>query len=263
MWKKALAFLRGLGTGTHWDQEGAARIAPARREQLRGLEEHLGYQFTNPALLDQALTHSSFSNELTGTSTNPPSDYESLEFLGDAILGFVIAEFLFLTFKDLSEGQLTKIRSHLVSTDQLHMLSTRLNLGSYMHLSRGEEKTGGRRKKAILADLYESTVAAIYLDGDLDSARDFILRSFREKFAEIAQGKQSFKDSKSSLQECLSRLGRPAPRYEVLHETGPDHEKEFHVAVLSGQIELAQGQGRSKKEAEQEAAGKAIQSLTA
>lgn len=260
MWKKALAFLRNLGL------QGGAMPVPGevpgltaeRVAQLHELEAALNYRFKDLALLDRALTHKSFAHEQNGPDRSGIPDYEALEFLGDSILGFIVAEFLFLTYGRLSEGQLTKIRSHLVSTRQLHQVSARLGLGRYLRLSRGEEKTGGRNKPAILADLFESVVAAIYLDGELEPARDFILAQFSESFSALARGEVLARDPKSSLQERLHRLGRPTPYYQVVRESGPEHDKRFLVAVLSGSVELAQGSGRSKKEAEQEAASRAV-----
>jgi ribonuclease-3 len=187
--------------------------------------------------------------------------YESLEFLGDSILGFVISEFLYLTYPELSEGDLSKIKSQLVSAQQLHLLSLDLDLGRFLNLSRGEDRTGGRRKKALLADLFESLTAAIYLDGGIEAAKAFILREFRERFEDIAEEKMPIGDHKSALQERLHGMGRPSPVYEVLDETGPDHRKEFLVSVSSEGMVLAHGTGRSKKAAEQEAAGQAIAKL--
>ncbi len=260
MWKKALAFLRNLGVpgGTSPLTDQVPGLASERVAQLHELEAKLGYRFKDLTLLDRALTHKSYAHEQNGPNHSRIPDYEALEFLGDSILGFIVAEFLLLTYGRLSEGQLTKIRSHLVSTRQLHQVSSHLGLGRYLRLSRGEEKTGGREKPAILADLFESVVAAIYLDGELEPARDFILAQFSERFSALARGEVLARDAKSSLQERLHRLGRPTPYYQVLQETGPEHDKRFLVAVLSGSVELAQGSGRSKKEAEQEAASRAV-----
>ena len=173
----------------------------------------------------------------------------------------MIAEFLYLTYFDLSEGEFTKIRAHLVSTRQLSTLSKVLDLGAFMNFSRGEEKTGGPNKKAILADVFESLVAAIYLDGEMNAAREFVLSQFEPRFAEIARGELTFRDYKSALQESLHRLGRSSPRYRVLSETGPEHRKEFLVSVNCEGQELSRGSGKTKKEAEQQAAERTLQRL--
>jgi ribonuclease-3 len=204
-----------------------------------------------------ALTHRSFGNEQAGES----SDYESLEFLGDSILGFLISEFLYLSYPNWTEGRLSKLKSQLVSTKELATLSQELGLGDFLRLSHGEEKTGGRRKRAILADLFESLVAAIYLDGGIESARDFILEQFGAEFERIASGEFGLRDHKSALQERLHSLGLPGPAYSVTGEEGPDHRKLFRVAVLSESELLGAGEGRSKKEAEQMAARRALRHL--
>lgn len=227
----------------------------ARAAELKDLEEKLGYQFRNLDLLEQALTHKSYAHEYAGGEC---LDYESLEFLGDSILGFVISEFLYLNNPELREGDLSKIKSQLVSAKQLHLLSRDLGLGRYLNLSKGEDRTGGRRKKALLADLFESLTAAVYLDGGMEPARDFILRQFNKRFKDIAKDEMPFKDFKSALQEKLHGMGCPSPDYDVVEESGPDHRKEFLVSVASKGIVLAHGKGRSKKSAEQDAAEQAI-----
>lgn len=265
MWKKALAFIRNLRGATELPPavEDETPLGAERTVQLQELEARLNYRFRDLKLLDRALTHKSWTYEQDASGSVRQSHYESLEFLGDAILGFVVAEFLLLTYGELDEGQLTKIRAHLVSTRQLHAVSMRLELGRYLRLSKGEDKTGGRNKTAILADLFESVVAAIYLDGELEPARDFILAQLQEMFAALARGEVLTRDAKSGLQELLHRLGRPTPHYVVVAEAGPEHEKLFQVAVLSGTSELARGSGRSKKEAEQEAAARAVHRIEA
>lgn len=262
MWRKAISFIRSLRSsetqrGSRTDQN---QPAPERIHVLAELESKIHYRFKNRELLDQALTHRSFAYE-AATEGKQAGDYESLEFLGDAILGFLIAEFLYLTYFDLTEGEFTKIRAHLVSTRQLSSLSRTLGLGAYMNFSRGEEKTGGPNKKAILADVFESLVAAIYLDGDMKAAQEFVLTQFKPRFAEIARGDLTFRDYKSALQESLHRLGRPSPRYRVLKESGPEHRKEFLVSVHCEEHELGRGSGRTKKEAEQQAAERTLQRL--
>lgn len=261
VWKRAIALIRRLRPPAGPDgRPRKSDPAPERRDELRRLEFRLAYRFRDLDLLDQALTHASYTNE-SAAAAEAMCDYESMEFLGDAILGFVVAEFLYLRFKELKEGELTKIRGHLVSARQLQALSDGLELGRYLKLSRGEEKTGGRRKGALLADLFESVVAAIYLDGGLEAARDFVLRQLEDRFNEAARGELRLRDHKSGLQERLHVLGISGPHYRTVEEIGPDHRKEFVVSVSSGGRELSRGRGRSKKEAEQQAAERAIEVL--
>lgn len=263
MWRKALSFIWSLRTsGTRPDPQLSGAPSPERLDRLTRLESRIGYCFKDRKLLDQALTHRSYAYEVAAERGEQVGDYESLEFLGDAILGFLIAEFLYLTYFDLTEGEFTKIRAFLVSTRQLSLLSKSLDLGAYMNFSRGEEKTGGSNKKAILADVFESLVAAIYLDGEMDAARDFVLAQFKPRLAEVARGDLIFRDYKSALQEALHRLGHPSPRYRVVKEIGPEHRKEFHVSVSCENRELGRGAGRTKKEAEQQAAERTLQRLS-
>ncbi len=232
-----------------------------RRRHLSELESRLGHRFNDPGLLDQALTHKSYSHEAGNGKQTVVPHYESLEFLGDSILGFVISDFLYTSDPNLTEGELTKIRAQLVSTSQLASQSLRLELGKYLKLSRGEEKTGGREKRAIMADLFESLVASIYIDSGLEAVRAFIEEQFRPQVELLARGELELRDSKSSLQEELHRRGFPSPQYDVIRESGPDHEKTFFVGVsVQGNV-LAEGKGRSKKEAESEAAQKAIDQM--
>ena len=262
VWRKAVSFIRGLRSSEAQSTRasGQAELSTERDRRLAELESRIHYRFKDRNLLDQALTHRSFAYE-AASEGRQAGDYESLEFLGDSILGFLIAEFLYLTYFDLSEGEYTKIRAHLVSTRQLSSLSRTLGLGAYMNFSRGEEKTGGRNKRAILADVFESLVAAVYLDGEMNAAREFVLTQFEPRFAEIARGDLTFRDYKSALQECLHRLGHPSPRYRVLKEIGPEHRKEFLVSVSCEGRELSRGSGRTKKEAEQQAAERTLQRL--
>ncbi|MGH9341643.1 MAG: ribonuclease III [Acidobacteriota bacterium] len=236
-----------------------------RLEELHRLETKLKYRFADRCTLDRALTHKSFIQNpvLASSFEGRPGSYESLEFLGDSILGFIISEFLFLNYPQLPEGQLSKIKSYLVSTDRLFRLSRDFDLGEFLHLSHGEEKTGGRKKKAILADLFESVLAAIFLDGGLEPAREFVLIQFDPYFQEIASGNLDVKDHKSSLQEELHTLGLPQPRYRVIEEAGPEHHKEFTVEVHIDGKHRGLGSGKTKKEAEQRAAESALESLSA
>ncbi|MBI4455396.1 MAG: ribonuclease III [Acidobacteria bacterium] len=227
---------------------------------FRLLEECLQYQFLNPDLLRRALTHKSYCYERLEEETG---HYESLEFLGDAILGFVVSDLIFRHIPRSTEGQLSKIKAHLVSARNLIQFADKLQLGHFLRLSHGEEKTGGRTKKALLVDAFEAIIAAIYLDGGIEAARGFIERQFGSALREL--GSQSFTspDHKSSLQERLHQLGQPEPVYTVAHESGPDHRKHFIVQAMSGTDVLAQGEGRTKKEAQQNAAAAALKELDA
>jgi ribonuclease III len=244
-------------------EDGGDQLAPKRVKQLRKLELRLGYSFQKPILLEAALTHRSFAYEqqVADGDKKLPRDYESLEFLGDSVLGLVIAEYLFINFPTLPEGELSKMKSYLVSTNHLAKLSLDLGLGDFLLLSYGEEKTGGRNKRAILADLFESLTAAIYVDGGLDAARRFLLDRFSAPLAQLARQDLDFRDYKSRLQETVHRLGFAEPGYTVVEEAGPPHRREFRVEVRIDGRCLAAGDGRSKKEAQQKAARLALEQL--
>src|SRR5262249_30479228 len=186
---------------------------------------------------------------------------ESLEFLGDAVLGFVIADLLFREFPASSEGEKSKMKAALVSTSTLARQAERLQLGDHLLLGRGEEKTGGRRKQALLADGYEALIAAIYLDGGTEQARAFIVREFAPLVDEVREGSFSGQDHKSTLQEFLQSRDRPLPEYRLAGTIGPDHRKQFRIEVVVNGDALAEGVGPSKKEAEQEGARMALEKL--
>jgi ribonuclease-3 len=228
---------------------------------LRDLEAVLGYAFRDPRKLLQALTHSSRIAERT--AEDAPGDNEKLEFLGDAVLELVVSEELVRTFPDWSEGHLSKSRARLVNAVSLSSVALRLGLGQYLRLGRGEEKTGGRMKPALLADAYEAVVAAIYLDGGLDAARGFVLRSLVDGAFGPEAETLGRPDHKSALQELLQSRGVAPGSYHTVEEAGPDHQKTFRVEVrIVGQV-VASGTGRTKKEAEQAAAVAALQQLEA
>ena len=249
--------------------EAAVRIISEHREQTVGgvvvplersiadLEQRLGYRFRDVGLLEHALTHKSKAHE---DATGGVVDNESLEFLGDAVLGFVVADLLYREFPQFQEGQKSKAKASLVSTTALAELASRLGLGAYLLLGRGEEKTGGRQKQALLADGCEAVMAAIYLDGGIDAIRTFIVRELAEQIT-LARSTDYLRDFKSTLQEQLQAGGRPLPEYEVTSERGPDHDKRFHVTVRVGTEVLADSEGRTKKEAEQAAARKALAAI--
>ena len=233
------------------------RVIPLRNESAE-LERRVGYSFRDPGLLEHALTHTSRANEDVSGGV---FDNESLEFLGDAVLGFAIADLLFRRFPSRDEGWKSKMKAALVSTSSLARLADGLDLGQHLLLGRGEEKTGGRRKQALLADGYEALIAAIYLDGGVEQVTSFISRQFEGLINEARTPSVSFHDYKSALQERIQSAGEPLPEYVVIGETGPDHYKTFQVQVRVGGKPMADAAGRSKKEAEQEAARLALSRL--
>src|SRR5712671_7453436 len=231
-----------------------------RDEQL---EHRLGYKFQNPALLHRALTHSSAIPELRmaqddGGIEEPPQDNERLEFLGDAVLDLLASEYLLTTFPDWTEGQISKSRARMVNAQALEIAARRLNLGEHLRLGRGEEKTGGREKPALLADAFEAVVAAIYLDSGLASAREMLRSTLLELALEEGSTALFEADRKSALQEFLQGRGKPPAEYRLAAESGPDHQKTFQIEVWAEGSCLASGQGSTKKEAEQRAAGTAL-----
>ncbi len=252
------------------DAAEAVRIIDSHREQASGivvtlpqafdtLEARVGYRFRDRGLLEHALTHKSKVHE---DPSGGVSDNESLEFLGDAVLGLVVSDALFRAFPSYSEGQKSKIKANLVSTASLAEMAELMGLGDHMILGRGEEKTGGRHKQALLADTCEALIAAIYLDGGLEPARQFLMRELATHIDDARQPEYFGRDHKSRLQERLQGLGRPLPAYRIASEIGPDHRKLFYVEVVVGDQVLAQGAGRTKKEAEQEGARLALAEVT-
>ena len=228
------------------------------RDEFDSLQQAIGYRFRDRGLLEHAMTHTSRANEDVSGGVR---DNESMEFLGDAVLGFVIADVLFREFPAFNEGQKSKTKASLVSTATLARQAAQLNLGEHMLLGRGEEKTGGRRKQALLADSYEALIAAVYLDGGVEPARAFILREFDLLIAEVKRTGVSDRDYKSALQELVQSREMPLPEYRLTGSVGPDHRKLFQVAVIVGGEHIAAASGPSKKEAEQEAAKAALEKL--
>lgn len=218
---------------------------------LKDLEERVGYSFRNAGLLKQALTHSSFTNE---QKINKAGDYERLEFLGDAVLELVSSEFLFRLHPELSEGELTKLRASMVCEPSLAFCARDLELGKFILLGKGEENTGGRERESITSDAMEALIGAIYLDGGMEPAKRFIDRFVLSDL----EDKQLFYDSKSNLQELIQGKLKKEFGYELLEESGPEHDKTFRVSVqMEGEC-LGEGTGRTKKAAEQQAAYKAL-----
>lgn len=218
---------------------------------LKNLEERIGYQFRDIALLKQALTHSSFTNE---QKINRAGDYERLEFLGDAVLELVSSEFLFHGYPVMPEGELTKMRASIVCEPSLVYCAGELELGKFLRLGKGEEGTGGRERESIIADVMEAVAGAIYLDGGMEPARAFISRFILSDI----EDRQLFYDSKSNLQELIQGKLKKEFSYELLEESGPEHNKTFRSCVhMEGEV-LGEGAGRTKKAAEQEAAYRAL-----
>jgi ribonuclease-3 len=228
------------------------------RDEFEALQQAIGYRFRDRGLLEHAMTHTSRANEDVSGGV---VDNESLEFLGDALLGFVVADLLFREFPDYDEGQKSKAKAAIVSTSALARQAERLNLGDHLLLGRGEEKTGGRRKQALLADGYEALIAAIYLDGGIEHARAFIVREFGPLLEEARRVGVTGQDYKSALQELLQSRDLPLPEYRLAGTAGPDHRKLFEIELLVNGMRLAGASGASKKEAEQEAARLALEEL--
>ena len=237
------------------------------REGDERLMERLGYLFRDPQLLDRALTHSSSVPELRTArgediafSGSVVQDNERLEFLGDAVLELLTSEHLLRNFPEWSEGQLSKSRARIVNAHSLEMAARRLQLGEHLRLGRGEEKTGGRDKPALLADAFEAVVAAMYLDGGLEPVRELLTRAVFEQALEDGE-RISESDRKSALQELLQARGEQPAEYRLAGETGPDHQKTFRVEVWVKGERLASAEGTTKKEAEQKAARSALEKL--
>lgn len=222
------------------------------------LEKKLDYAFKDRELLIQALTHSSFAYE---SQAEDFSNNEVLEFLGDSILGFIVAEYLCSAYPDLSEGELSKLKSTAASTTALSTFAKKIKLDRNILLGKGEEKSGGRKKKTILAGAFEAVVAAIYLDGSIEPVRSLITGQLDIFFKKIDADKFFINNYKSALQEHLQKENYPAPVYKTITTMGPDHKKRFVVEVSSRNEKLAKAKGLSKKDAEQKAAQKALKTL--
>ncbi|WP_295626198.1 ribonuclease III [uncultured Intestinimonas sp.] len=224
---------------------------------MEKLEERLGYTFQNRRLLENALTHSSYANEnkAKGESSN-----ERLEFLGDSVLGMVVADHLYRNHPDMPEGELTRTRAALVCEESLVEVAGQLELGQYLKLGRGEDAGGGRQRPSIQADAVEAVIAAVYLDGGIGSARKLITRFILTNNRREQEG--VIRDFKTALQELVQRESGQVLTYHLLGESGPDHAKVFSVAVELNGKPLGAGEGRSKKEAEQAAAKAAVEKLT-
>lgn len=224
------------------------------KKNLRGLNKRLGYTFQNTDLVKEAFRHSSYVNERAALGLN---DNERLEFLGDAVLDLAISHILMTLFQDANEGDLSKYRAYVVNEKGLFQIAKGLSLGDYLHLGKGEEVTQGREKPSILANTLEALIGALYLDAGFSKTREIIHRLFVPLLGKIDSG-QMINDFKSRLQEYTQEVYKVLPQYLLLEERGPAHDKTFRVALrLNGEI-MAEGEGRSKKEAEQQAAREAF-----
>lgn len=221
-------------------------------ETLAGLEKRLGFVWRNPALLEEALTHSSYTCEDPGTKNN-----QRLEFLGDAVLEVLVSEALFHRLPDAPEGDLTKLRAAVVCEPSLARVAADLGLGHQMRMGRGEELSGGRTRPSVLADAFEAVLGALYLDQGLDAARTFVRRHLGRVIEDVIAGRGE-PDYKTELQERLQKISPDPIKYVILQEEGPDHAKTFTAGVVYRGALIGQGVGRSKKEAEQQAAKAAL-----
>lgn len=220
-----------------------------------GLEKTIGYVFRDKSLLEHALTHSSYNNEMSFLKNN-----ERLEFLGDAVLELVASEYLYLHYPDKPEGELTKIRAKIVCTDSLAKASSDHGFGGFIRMGRGEEITGGRERKSILANTFEAIAGAVYLEGGLVAARKMITQLLEETMIQAANGSLIF-DYKTKLQEVVQQKPGSILEYRVERESGPDHNKTFYVILFHDGSLIGRGEGSSKKEAEQQAAYQGLTKL--
>jgi ribonuclease III len=228
--------------------------------ELEALEADLGHRFRNRELLQRALTHRSSAYE-RNTAGGAATDNEQLEFLGDSILGFIVSDTLVMRHPAYPEGRLSKLKAHLVSSSHLHEVAMQLKLGDYLFLGRGEELSGGREKKALLSNAVEALIAAVYLDGGFESARQFVVQHILGAEPPSDEGVH-ITDYKGALQEMAQALKLPQPRYSIIEERGPEHSKTFLVEVRVGRDWVSSGEGLSKKSAGQKAAQKVLQQLT-
>ena len=219
------------------------------------LQKKINYEFQDVKLLKEALTHSSYSNEYKKIKNR---NNERLEFLGDSILGLIISNYLFRLKKELPEGELTKIRAAIVCERSLKEVAKSIQLGEYLYLGKGEESTGGRTRDSILADATEALIAAIYLDGGFRKATDFVLEHMGDIISQAIQGK-IMRDYKTQLQELIQKDKKENIIYKLVDQLGPDHDKTFKMNVFLGEKLIGTGIGKSKKEAEQEAAKDAME----
>ncbi len=228
-----------------------------RMEQLERLEQILSYTFARQDLLDNALTHRSFINENQDLDLK---DNERLEFLGDAVLDLCISDMLMRVFPDHTEGQLSKIRASIVNEATLAEMARSFQLGEFLLLGKGEEGSGGRSKPSILSDAFEAVIAAFYIDGGFNGTLEYISNLFEPYLLKWSNA-PIYKDYKTTLQEFCQNRFKVVPKYQLIYETGPDHDKVFHIQLTVSDVLTATGIGKSKKDAEQQAARQAIEAL--
>lgn len=243
-----------------WDISKAVIVSEqfTFEDSLTHLEEEIGYFFRDRSLLRRALTHRSFANEQP--DPRPPHN-EALEFLGDAVLEFIVSSWLLELFPNQNEGTLSKMRAYMVSAVNLQKQAAKLQLGNYLLLNRGEEKTGGRNKTALQVDAYEALIAAIYLDRGVEAAKEFVRREFIVALDDIDPQNLTNTDYKTALQEKLQSLGLPTPQYAIVESLGPDHKRVFQIELRVNGHCLATGEGTTIKGAHQAAARCALDTL--
>ena len=220
---------------------------------MKLLQQKIGYTFKDESLLSEALTHSSYSNENKGRI----NCNERLEFLGDSVLSLIVTNYIFLNFSQLPEGDLTQLRASLVCEKALYKFAKTINLGEFIKLSRGEKNGGGADRPSILSDAFEALIAAIFLDGGYECARDFVMDFITPEIRNLR--KKPIKDYKTTLQEIVQKNPGEKLEYRLISESGPDHNKHFVAEVLLNSNSIGKGGGRSKKEAEQQAAREALE----
>lgn len=220
-------------------------------KSIEEIQKLIGYEFKNPAYLESAITHSSYANE------NQCDNNERLEFLGDSILSLVVSDFLFKKYGHVNEGRLSKIRASLVCEQSLAEIAKKIELGSFIRLGKGEEKTGGRNRASIVSDALEALIAAIYLDSGIRNVTKWLMKLMKADI-EAAEQKRNLGDFKTRLQECVQKNGHGSVSYEIVEETGKDHVKLFVMSVIVNGKVAGKGEGLNKKEAEQKAAHQAL-----
>lgn len=233
-------------------------INAERIHLLNEIQTKIGYKFRNIELLNWALTHSSYANEHKRFKI---TYNERLEFLGDSVLGLIVSDYIFTKYSNYPEGDLTKLRATVVCEPSLSYVAKQINLGKYMLLGKGEEVTGGRERVSILADAFEALIGSIYIDGKFNNAKVFVLRYMTDIIKNAVNGRELFIDYKTQLQEILQKKVKSKIEYKVVSEEGPDHNKIFYTEVLVKSNVLGKGFGRSKKEAEQNAAKIALERM--
>lgn len=224
---------------------------------MKNIEKNLGYEFKNIKILENALTHSSYANEVRSGQTSN----ERLEFLGDSVLSLIVSDYIFKEFKNIPEGELTKIRASLVCEKSLCGFSRALEIGKYLRLGKGEDSNGGRERNSILADAFEAVLAAIYLDGGIEPAKNLVMRFVLPELKNT--GEETFKDYKTVLQEIIQQNPEENVSYILTGESGPDHDKIFEVEVHLNSNVIGKGVGKNKKQAEQMAAKQALELMGA